>query len=267
MTRIFDALKKAEANRGPAAFPAAQVTPLSSPPVGSPAGSRALNAASLAGADAWRVPMPLHGEVELGESEIREMTTLRVAIEASIPDRSPRTVLFVAPQGGEGSSTLALQFAQTLARDPSLRPLFVEGHARRPTLLADPSQRRAVLDPQLARRGGESVVATHLLALPLPDDVRRTALLQPQTLRVALDAVGPGFDWIVMDGPPVLDAPETSSLAAIADGVVLVLQAGRTRQPVVQRSVELLRKAGARVLGSVLNRRVHEIPEFLYRRL
>jgi Mrp family chromosome partitioning ATPase len=56
-------------------------------------------------------------------------------------------------------------------------------------------------------------------------------------------------------------------LSAIADGVVLVVQAGRTKRPVLSRAVELVGKAGGRVLGCVLNRRQLEIPEFIYRRL
>ena len=82
-----------------------------------------------------------------------------------------------------------------------------------------------------------------------------------------LDAARPRYDWIVIDGPPVLESPDAAMLAAVADGVVLVVQAGRTKRPVLTRSVDLLRKAGGRVLGIVLNRRRLEIPEFIYRRI
>ena len=69
------------------------------------------------------------------------------------------------------------------------------------------------------------------------------------------------------DGPPVLESPDAASLAAVADGVAIVVQAGRTKRPVLSRSVDLLRKAGAHVLGTVLNRRRLEIPGFIYRRI
>jgi Mrp family chromosome partitioning ATPase len=36
---------------------------------------------------------------------------------------------------------------------------------------------------------------------------------------------------------------------------------------VLARSADMLRKAGARVLGTVLNRRRLEIPDFIYRRI
>ncbi|MBI3538877.1 MAG: chromosome partitioning protein, partial [Candidatus Eisenbacteria bacterium] len=68
-------------------------------------------------------------------------------------------------------------------------------------------------------------------------------------------------------GPAILESPEATDFATLADGVVLVVRAGHTKRPVVARAVDLLRKSGARVLGTVLNRRRLEIPDFLYRRI
>jgi Mrp family chromosome partitioning ATPase len=58
-----------------------------------------------------------------------------------------------------------------------------------------------------------------------------------------------------------------TDVAPLADGVVLVVRSGHTKRPVVSRAVDLLRKSGARVVGTVLNRRRLEIPGFLYRRI
>ena len=75
------------------------------------------------------------------------------------------------------------------------------------------------------------------------------------------------FEWVVIDGPSVVESPDAASLAAQVDGVIMVLHAGRAKRPVVTRAVDMLRKSGGRVLGTVLNRRVHEIPGFIYRRI
>jgi len=49
--------------------------------------------------------------------------------------------------------------------------------------------------------------------------------------------------------------------------VVLVIRSGSTKRPVALRAAEMLRKSGVRVLGTVLNRRLLEIPDFIYRRI
>jgi len=103
--------------------------------------------------------------------------------------------------------------------------------------------------------------------MPLPADARREGVLAAEVLRGSLQSVGGAYDWIVVDGPPVLESPDAASLGAVVDGVVLVVQAGRTKRPVLTRSVDLLRRSGGKVLGMVLNRRRLEIPEFIYRRI
>jgi len=92
-------------------------------------------------------------------------------------------------------------------------------------------------------------------------------LLSPAQVRQAVDWGSSQYDWMVFDGPPVLESSDAAPIAAITDGVVIVVEAGRTKRPVLQRSVELLRKAGGHVMGSVLNRRRLEIPGFIYRRI
>ncbi len=251
MTRIFDALKKAEAAR--------EGVPAFADP-GRAAGPRAVTDE--------RAILPLLGTLDLGGELLREMATLRVGLETALGDRVPRVVMFLGAQGGEGVSTVALQFAQFLAGEGASRPLLVDCNARRPAYAADESQRFATLDRRL---GGEpaagAVLNSNLFVSPLPESQVRAGVLQAASLRQFVESRVAGFDWVILDGPPVLAAPEASALAAVADGTVIVLQAGRSKRPVLTRAANVLAKAGAHSLGSVLNRRVLEIPGFIYRRI
>jgi len=266
MTRIFDALRRAEAARPGTAPQQASVTPISQPHMA--AGARPVPP-QPGRAPEMRMALPLVGSVELTPDTVREMTTLRVAIESALGERTPRVVMFVSPQGGEGTSTVCMQFAQTLARDSAVRPLLIDAHVRRPVFDVDPTQRAALLDVRLQQGLKEPVTAPtpNLFVVPTSDELRHFGVFQPVEMRQVLDATAAGFDWVVIDGPPVLESPDAAPLSGVADAVVLVLQAGRTKRPVLVRAAELLRKAGANVLGTVLNRRVLEIPEFIYRRI
>jgi Mrp family chromosome partitioning ATPase len=197
----------------------------------------------------------------LGDDVVREMSTLRVHLEAALTERVPRAVMLVSAQGGEGTTTVAAQFAATLARDASIRVLLVDANGRRPALSMriDSAPAAGAKTPDAA--------PDRLSVLPLPKELRGPAGIAPQTLRQLLEPLEQAYDWIVVDGPPVLGSPESAALGGVADGVVVVVQAGRTKRPVLARSIELLRKAGGRVLGTVLNRRRLEIPGFIYRRI
>ena len=280
MSRIFDALRKAESRPAPSPTPPAvpastrpggppapgSVTPL--PPPSSPGAFAAHpQARGLGGAPASHVPVQ-HATVvaALPEPISREMTTLRVNLETALQERVPRAVAFVSAQGGEGTSTVAAEFVMTLiSSDARTRVLFADANALRPALVTGPSATGPLAG--LFAEAGDPRGLGSVDLLPLPEAMRGTGGYTPSDLEAALDAVGGRYDWIVIDGPPVLYASESSTLAALADGVVIVVEAGRTKKPVLARCVDMLRKAGARVLGSVLNRRQLEIPEFIYRRI
>lgn len=269
MTRIFDALRKAGATGGPLTsrppIPLAPAQPAGGPgPVypSSAAAERAYAHPAMAGAP---VVVPFAGAPELPEELVRAMTSLRVSLESALAERSPRVVMFLSSQASEGTTTVAAQFALTLARDERLRVLLMDAHARRPALDSDPARTAAILRPFAT--GGPEVGLQNLDLLPVSEEQRAEGLMAADDVRATLGALGGQYDWVVMDGPPALESPDAAVLAATAAGVVLVVQAGRTKRPVLARSAELLRKAGARVLGTVLNRRRLEIPEFIYRRI
>ncbi len=260
MTRLFDALRKAQSGPSRPSAP-----PLPVPPPAAPA-PLPREGARRAGQEARAAIVPFVAAVELPADVLREMTGLRVSLEVSLTERIPRVVMFLASQGGEGTSTVAAQFAQNLATDSRLRILLADVHVKHP---------RYGPDGQLAARDGQAggpagahrLESGNLDLLPLTWAKGEESILSPQALRAALEGVAGGYDWIVLDGPPVLESPDAAPLAAVADGVVVVVQAGRTKRPVLTRSVDLLRRAGSRMLGIVLNRRRLEIPGFIYRRL
>ena len=101
MTRIFDALRKAEASRPPLAMSPAPAAPQAREHGGN-WGHHA--------AEATMLSLPLLGGVELSEDALRATSALRVNIESALPDRALRSIMFASAQGGEGTSTVTLQF-------------------------------------------------------------------------------------------------------------------------------------------------------------
>jgi capsular exopolysaccharide synthesis family protein len=61
------------------------------------------------------------------------------------------------------------------------------------------------------------------------------------------------YDHIVLDTPPLLFFADTMPLASQADGVLLVVFAGRSRRKDMVRTLDLLSRSKAHVLGVILN--------------
>jgi non-specific protein-tyrosine kinase len=65
---------------------------------------------------------------------------------------------------------------------------------------------------------------------------------------------------VIFDVPPVLSAADALAFAPLVDHVLLVVRAGKTPLPDVQRALEMLPKE--KILGIVLNR--HDEPQKNY---
>jgi hypothetical protein len=75
------------------------------------------------------------------------------------------------------------------------------------------------------------------------------------------------YDLVLIDAPPADGVPDGVTLTHLVDGVVLVVEAEKSRWQVVQSIVDEIRSRGGRFLGIVLNKRKYYVPGFLYRRL
>lgn len=77
-------------------------------------------------------------------------------------------------------------------------------------------------------------------------------ILSSEAMAYVLREAREWADVVLLDAPPILAAADASILGAYADGVVMVVSAGRTSRSKAVEAKEQLAAAGARVLGAVL---------------
>lgn len=173
----------------------------------------------------------------------------------------PRVVLVTSPAGGEGKSFTAANLALTLAELRRYRVLLVEGHVRRPALAARFGLARgehACLHAQLEehRRTPDApwtvtaVGAWDLHLLAVSAAAPRARLLEGPVFVAALDRFRPMYDYIIIDGPPVLGGPEVNLVEDAVDALLMVARAGQSRGKVLQSALEQVSPSD--VLGVVL---------------
>jgi len=264
MSKIYDALQKAsDPHRDP--------EPHGGERAPSEPGPAPVPAPAAPGID------PVSPESEgpsLSDDFSRELSTLRAGIEQIFPDSAPRSLLFAGSVPGEGASTVAARFAQLLAHDPRLKVSLIDADFRNgEKRVIEPAERGAGLASVLAGRisVSQAVKATTMGRLDvLPSEGVFGNVYQvcsEEHVAPLLAALQQKYHYTLLDAAPVLSAPETPVLSGLVDGVVVVVRAGRTKREIVRRSLDLLRKYHARVLGVVMNRQQYVIPEFIYRRL
>lgn len=80
-------------------------------------------------------------------------------------------------------------------------------------------------------------------------------------------ALRSNFKHTLIDCPSINAAPEAPWLAPQVDGVVLVVEADRTRRNQILHARQTIEMADGKLLALVLNKRRHLVPDWLYRML
>lgn len=88
-----------------------------------------------------------------------------------------------------------------------------------------------------------------------------------ESLRSLFGEIRREFDYSVVAAPSSTESNEATVMAQLADGLILLVSAHRTRRFMARQVKEALEAAQVRILGTVLKDRVFPMPEGIYRRL
>lgn len=202
-----------------------------------------------------------------------EYKRLQKNIASFLPDVNPRILLFAGITDGEGTETIVSRFGLVLAALGE-KVLLVDAQMREPVLHHFFSMEQTPGTSELL--SGRLTLTEVMRRTPLDGLLvipGGTAVANPyfshelDTLNDTVDVMKAFADWIVFSCPPVNTYNDAVALSGMVDGVVLVVQAEKTRWEVAQSAKDRLQKAGANIIGVVINDRPHHIPGWLYKRL
>jgi non-specific protein-tyrosine kinase len=194
--------------------------------------------------------------------ETEAYRTLRTNIQFSSVDKPIKTLLVTSSSPGEGKSTTTANLAVVMAqtgqsvivvdtdlRRPVLHKVFeVPNNAGLTTALL--AGENADLESQL-----QPTEIDHLSVLtsgPIPPNP--SELLGSHRMTHLVEALSQLADLVIFDSPPVLAVTDAAVLARQVDGVLLVADAGRTKEHALASAAGELLKTGGNVLGVALNR-------------
>jgi capsular exopolysaccharide synthesis family protein len=182
--------------------------------------------------------------------------SLRTNIEFSGLERALHTLLVTSVDVNTNKSLTLANLAVTMAQAGD-RVIVVDGDLRRPqqhTLFELPNQQG--LTNRLKEGGTAYLQETGVNGLrvltsgPLPPNP--VALLSTNRVTDLLTELQQDADYVLCDAPPVLAVTDAALWASRVDGVVLVIQAGKTRREHAQRAQSMLAKVQAHMVGAVL---------------
>lgn len=172
----------------------------------------------------------------------------------------PKTLFVTSAQPSEGKSTTSYAIACGLAR-VGYRTVLVDSDLRRPSLHRILNLPTAIgLSTILTRQSlieETSVPTDHenlffIPAGPIPPEP--TDILGGAWASEVFQKLTSQFDFVVVDGPPVLGLADAPLIAAMLEGTVFVVEANRGRRGGAKNALRRLRAVHARLVGGVLTK-------------
>jgi len=284
MSRIHEALKKAEQERS--AVQATSAGVLTAAPAASPAistiaapdgeGGRSLPTEELISHSAgylrfddlrkhcahpqWHLDPNVNVFINsaLTAHGSEQFRTLRSRLYQMRSSQQLRTLLVTSSVPAEGKTFVTNNLAQAIVRQPDRRALIIDADLRCSRLhvpLGAPAS--PGLTDYLRGEVDELAIIQHglegnLCFIPGGNAVTNPSeLLSNGRMKVLLDRVMPVFDWVILDSAPLLPVADSSLLADLVDGALLVIRAGQTPVETAQRACQELQ--GRNIVGVVLN--------------
>ena len=205
----------------------------------------------------------------------------RTNLKLSSSSQSVKAVLVSSGAPGDGKTSVAVNLATTFVAE-SKKVLLIDANFWRPGLHAifprqqvrgEGSGFAEESQGEVSEAGGQSEfgLSTLLTGLCGYQEVIRSSgiegfdiidsgplpanpaeLLGAEQMNQLLKHQRECYDYIIVDGPPVLLVSDVKTLARVVDGTVLVFNAGATRRGAALRTIRELREVNATIVGCVL---------------
>src|ERR1700735_98926 len=187
-----------------------------------------------------------------------QFRTLRSRLYQMRSSQPLKTLLVTSSVPAEGKTFVTNTLAQSIVRQPDRRVLIIDADLRCSRLhvpLGAPAS--PGLTEYLKGEADEAAILQNgfdgnlCFILGGRESTHPSELLSNGRLKTLLARMTPVFDWVILASPPLLPVADSSFLADLVDGILLVVRAGSTPMATAQRSCQELQ--GRNVVGVVLN--------------
>ena len=187
-------------------------------------------------------------------------------------DKKVKTLLVTSAMPKEGVSTIIAHLAKLMAAKPGCKALAIDANLRRPALhhlfkvpnnagLVDILEDRSTFDKTVVHMSDKVSVLT--AGKP---DLNPVTLLESHKMTELLKNVSEKYDVVLIDGANLRETKDTLNLVPHAQGVLIVIDEGKTRKQAVRFEFEPMTDRKM-VIGAILNNRTFVIPKAIYERL
>lgn len=199
--------------------------------------------------------------------------SLRTNIKFSEVDRKLQSLVVTSSNPSEGKSTITVELARSFALMGE-RVLVIDCDLRNPTVgkLIDCNNSQGITNlltgsltlDQVLLKDSKLKNLHYLLSGPIPPNP--SELLGSRSMQNLLDSLKGNYDLILIDTAPSNVVSDTPILATKVDGIVFVVNHGKTKKAELSSALRSIEQVGGNVIGVVLNKVPMKSKQFGYGR-
>ncbi len=190
---------------------------------------------------------------------IEPLRMIRAAISLSKAGTPPRSIVISSSVASEGKSVTTACLAAAFA-ESGKKILVIDGDLRKPRQhkLWDLQNKRGLSTFLSGQSSAEGIINRNVLpnvdiitSGPIPPSPAE--LFQSELMSKLLNALDKAYFHIIIDSPPILPLADPIILGHLADGLVLVVAAGKLPLHAMKQAVDKLNKSDINLIGVILN--------------
>lgn len=189
---------------------------------------------------------------------------LQTQLELLLPSENGKghVILLTSAGPNEGKSTIAANLAVAMAQT-DMHVVLIDADLRRPTLHKFFQVHRSdglvdILSGDLRMKGLIRRAPEMKKRLELVTSGGKVtnpmAVLKSAKLSYFLNMLRNVYDYVIIDAPPLISFSDPLLLGKHTDGVILVIEAGKTQEAAAKRSLKMIQKVHIPFLGVVINK-------------
>ena len=203
-----------------------------------------------------------------------DMLQLYQSVHGHSSANAAKIFQFIGSTTREGTSTLAREFARTIALRLGKSVLLLDAdpelpsHGRAFNINITRGMREVIKEGASVVEALYRVDETSLFVGAFSvNSAYGAEIFDSPKIDAIWEQLRKRFDVVIVDTPPGNSSPVGFAVCRTVDGVIIVVEAEKTRWPLVVATKKRILQNGGTILGVALNKRKYHIPDWVYRRL
>lgn len=185
---------------------------------------------------------------------------LRTSLLPRFEKENAKVIMVSSSVNSEGKTVTSCNLAHALAEIANARVVVVDADLRRGKLaeyLGYGNKRKGLSNMLSNGLSPKEIMlrstTDNIVVIPRGEIAKNPSeLVNSEKFRMLIGELRNHFDYVLIDAPPIMSVADAGIIGRFVDGMLMIIQIGRTPKSVISHANILFKQAGVKLLGYIL---------------